>query len=166
MLLDKYRTELCDRKSKFGRKCPHHPLIAETYTKMGLLHQHMLQQPEKALRYHSKALDLLRKCCEAASTTTTIDNTLGNGEKYSEHTCIQKHHQQTQHDRLELVQRCTSDMAVTLADIGHVQRSLGRNADALSSYREAIDTFAMVGASEHHPARNAALAGINLMTCG
>ena len=67
---------------------------------------------------------------------------------------------------MELAQRCTCDIAVTLADIGHVQRSLGRNADALTSYQEAIDTFARAGASEHHPARNAALAGIHLMTCG
>ena len=166
LLLDKYRNELCDRKSKHGRKCPYHPAIAETYTKMGLLHQHMLQEPEKALRCHTRALELLRKCCDEAASETTAGDDSNNSDKYSKHTCSQEQHQQDQQDRLELVQRCTCGIAVTLADIGHVQRSVGRNADALTSYQEAIDTFARAGASEHHPARNAALAGINLMTCG
>ena len=43
---------------------------------------------------------------------------------------------------------------------------LGQKADALVSCQEAIDTFIRAGASEHHPARDAALAGINLVTCG
>ena len=87
LLLDKYRNELCDRRSKYGRKFPYHPAIAETYTKMGLLHQHMLQEPEKALRYHSRALELLRKCCdEAASTTTTCSADDANSDKHSKQT--------------------------------------------------------------------------------
>ena len=87
LLLDKYRNELCDRRSKHGRNCPYHPAIAETYTKMGLLHQHMLQEPERALRYHSRALELLRKCCdEAASTTTTCSADDANSDKHSKQT--------------------------------------------------------------------------------
>ena len=167
IMLDKCRNELRDRKSTLGRECPHHPAVAETYTKMGLLHQHMLQEPGKALRYHEQALELLRKCRDEAASSDAKSRAVVEDDNHGdEHSEIgQNLHQRDQQDRLELVQRCTSDIATTLVDIGHIQRSLGQNIDALMSYQEAVGTFAMVGASEHHPARNAALAGISLMNC-
>jgi len=185
VLLQRYRSELCDRRSKFGRRCPHHPAIAETSTKLGLLHQHMLRQPEEALRCHQRALDVLRRCCAAASASAAAapaalpatgmeeEGHRYDGRLYDE---PPRSHNATappgraaprdEQERMELVQRCTNDIATTLADIGHVQRSLGRTGEALEAYREAVATFDRAGVSPHHPARNAALAGVTFLTCG
>ena len=116
-------SELDDLKAKY--KCPNHPRFAEIYTKLGLIHQHMLQEPAEALYYHQKALKVLHEF---------------SGDL---------------------------NIATTLADIGHVQRSLGRHELALESYRESRKAFdrAMAGSDGLlHPARNAALAGIRYLT--
>lgn len=124
--LERHLLELEAERRELGE---FHPSVAETLNLLGLHHHHVTDDQDEALRLHSEALEVLRRCVAAGPAAASGPASVAKEVRAA-----------------RLVEAAT-----TLTDIGNVNKAMGDADEALRAYDESLDVFRSLEMKDDHP---------------
>uniref|UniRef100_A0A7S4M5A2 Kinesin light chain n=1 Tax=Odontella aurita TaxID=265563 RepID=A0A7S4M5A2_9STRA len=134
--LRRHREDLERQRRDLGE---FHHSVSETLNLLGLHHHHVTDDQAEALRMHSEALEVLRRCIAAADADVETTALGALPVKASSSVAA------------EMRTTLLVEAAITLTDIGNVNKTMGDIEEAMRAYSESLDVFRSLEMKDDHP---------------